>query len=486
MNRIHHYIPLLLLAAAATAAPRALAQQLPDGGGYSSSLTGDTLIRLQGERVALDFRIDLGEPVVRRQHRRVLTPVIAADDGSRSLPLPAVIVSGRQRAVKDLRDDALHRGDEPQEVYIRLTGDARRYVDYTAQVPYEPWMESALLLLREQATGCACGPLLTADQVVSRRLLYAPVLCLTPSQEVPVEYTPRREERDAFLIYAVNRTDLHPDIYGNRAELLKIDSALTYVQRNPAYEIQRIDIAGYASPEGRYEHNVRLAEGRAEALRAYILRHYPLPDSLLSVRPGAENWEGLRKALEGFDLPHKDEVTRIIDTVEDPDQREAAIRRVAGGAPYRAIYHTLYPALRKNTFTIAYISRERTPEEARRLVFTRPEELNVHEFQTVARTFYADSPDSCLQVLRIGADTYPNHSVANANAARACLQAGLTDEAERYLMRTGNEPYTWNNRACLLWRQGRRQEAVRWWRQAADAGDEQAAHNLAELEKRGY
>lgn len=469
----------ILLAATLTAQ----AQRIPE---YTLTALHDS-VRVDKGEVWLEFDIDLGKRPVCSQHKRIVIPVLSTPDGNHRTELPAVVVNGRKRAIVEQRNSPAT--DSETTAYLLLKHNDRRLeqpLHYTARIGYEPWMEQAYLGLREKVTGCACGDLLEQEKHVRNQLLYAPRIGLSAETACPVEYTPRKERRDAFLIYPVNKTVLHPDLYGNRQELAKIDSALQFVRRNPAYEIRSVEITGYASPEGSLAHNVKLAEGRAAALRNYLLRQYPLPDTLLTVTPGAENWDELLRILKDFQLPDKQEILDIIAAEPDLDRREARIRQVGTGAAYQTMLSVIYPMLRKNTFTISYISRERTPEEARRLVFDHPSELNVYEFYTVAHTFYADDPQTYNQVLRIAADTYPDHSIANNNAARACLQEGDTQKAEEYLNRTDNSPYTWSNRGYLHWLRGDLYEAQVWWKKAAGAGDTQARKNADEMERRGY
>ena len=480
---LHKVAAAVLLLAGGAVGTTATADEVP---AYISTVSNDT-VRVNQGKVQLSFTLDLGEHIVSNRQKRVVTPMLCTPDGDHSLSLPAVVAYGRQRSIKAQRTASERTATDSAYVVLRGNKDENRYVNYQVSVPFSPWMDQARFCLREEATGCAGCPQPTATQVVKEQALYSPALMPAEETGCPHEFVARHEERDAFLIYPVNQTRLYDDRYGNRTELDKIDSALQFVQHNPAYEIRRIYITGYASPEGRYTHNVRLAEGRAEALKQYIEQKYTLPDTLLVVTPGAENWQGLADALHHFELPYKDQVQAVAaDTLMEPDQREARLRAIGNGMPYATLLRSIYPSLRKNTFRISYISRERTPEEARRLVFTQPEELNVYEFYAVAQTYYANDSAQYARVLLIAADTYPQHAIANNNAARICLRAGDTERAAHYLQRTHNEPFTWTNRGTLLWMQGEHYEAIDWWKRAADNGDETAKRNLQEAERRGY
>ncbi len=472
------FIFALLLGLATTAAR---AESDPQ---YAARILADTIRTARGQ-VSIRFTLDLGEDIVRSQHKRIVTPVICTPDRSRQLSLPAVVVNGRQRAIKEQRDG--QNNATPADTYLTLTGNRRenRLVGYRTQVDYQPWMEQAELMLRQDVWGCACGGLMEEEQTVKGQVLYAPRLSVSPEMECPRDFVQRKIEKDAFLIYPVNQTRLYPDRYGNQTELAKIDSAMNYVRRNPDYEIRQIRITGYASPEGRYDHNVRLAEGRAEALRNYLMKQYPATNpALLEVAPGAENWDGLVQVLRQSQMPFKEQMLEIIANVEDPDRRDNALKAIAGGQPYATLLATVYPGLRKNTFTIGYISRERTPEQAKVLADTQPGELNAYEFYTVAHRYYTDRPDDYRRMLLTAADTYPGNAIAANNAASVCIANGDYERAARYLDSTANEPFTWNNRACLLWHKGEHEQAKAWWQKAARQGDKEAIKNLEEVNKR--
>lgn len=442
----------------------------------------DVQTRVRKNELHVSFTLQLGEAPVKTQHKRILTPVIRTADGRQRVSLPPVVLKGRNRAIAERKN---HR-NEDSNAYRVLTGKQCKNsrVDYQAETPYQPWMEQAVVTLEEQVTGCAeCG-VLTQEQPMQSYAVYAPRLVQSPQAQCPREFVQRTEQCDAYLIYPVNETRLYPDRYGNRAELAKIDSAITFVQNNPDYEITGIAMAGYASPEGNYDHNVYLAQARAKTLYEYMKVRYNLSDTLMTVATGNENWDGLVEALAHYELPYKEEILRTIGQVDDPDLRDEALKRIGGGMPYQTLLHAIYPTLRKNTCTIAYTSRERSIDVAHRLVFSQPSELNPYEFYNVADSCYKDDPQTYRRILKIAADTYPQHSVANLNAAQACLDEGDLENAARYLEHTDQSPATWNTRACLLWKQGKLEEALVWWRKAAAKGDTQAEHNLAEAGKR--
>ena len=94
----------------------------------------------------------------------------------------------------------------------------------------------------------------------------------------------------AFLDFVVNKTDIRPDYRRNSEELAKVLRTIDVVRQDSFTTITHISIHGYASPESPYQHNARLAEGRAKAFAAYVQSLIQLPQSLFSVTSTPEDW----------------------------------------------------------------------------------------------------------------------------------------------------------------------------------------------------
>ena len=88
-----------------------------------------------------------------------------------------------------------------------------------------------------------------------------------------------------------------------------------------------INIHGFASPEGRYESNDRLAQGRAQTLTEFVQRMVKLDKNIFTVSHTAEDWEGLRKFIAESNMEHKQQILSIAnDTSLKEDERETRIK----------------------------------------------------------------------------------------------------------------------------------------------------------------
>lgn len=198
----------------------------------------------------------------------------------------------------------------------------------------------------------------------------------------------RAEEGRAYLDFPVNQTRIYPDYRRNPSELAAIKRTVDVVKNDANTTITEIDIVGYASPEGRYAANARLAQGRAEALKNYVMSEYGFKADLFKVNSVPEDWAGLREYVTKNALPLKDEILSIIDKNEnDYDVKEGCIKALDGGKVYATLLQDCYPALRHSDYTVRYVVRGFNVEEAKQIIRTRPQQLSLQEMFLVAQTY---------------------------------------------------------------------------------------------------
>ena len=105
----------------------------------------------------------------------------------------------------------------------------------------------------------------------------------------------RAEKGEAYLSFRVNKTDIVEDLYDNARELAKITQTIDLVRNDKNVEITGINIHGYASPDGPYANNERLARERAASLKNYVARLYPIDAKLYSSNSTPEDWNGFSR-----------------------------------------------------------------------------------------------------------------------------------------------------------------------------------------------
>lgn len=128
--------------------------------------------------------------------------------------------------------------------------------------------------------------------------------------------------------------------------------------------IEQLVINSYASPDGMNKFNERLSAARAECVRAYLLRHTEVPESLIKKNAAGIAWTQLRTMVAESDMPYCDEVLDVIDRtpvwVYDAqhriiDGRKKRLMDLRGGIPYKYMYEHMFPELRSSMVVSLYL-----------------------------------------------------------------------------------------------------------------------------------
>lgn len=252
----------------------------------------------------------------------------------------------------------------------------------------------------------------------------------------------------AYLDFPVSETIIYPKYRRNPIELKRIRESVEKAQFDKSLQITSISLHGYASPESPYSNNTRLAKGRTAALAVYLEKRFKLSPSLFKVHYTPEDWGNLRKYVKDslqVNAPslmsYQTELLRVIDSNMSADPKEEVLKKVGGGVPYKWLLKNVYPALRHTDYVIEYDVREFSLKKSRKLIYTHPEALSVEEMYKVAKS-YPDGADEYYDAMTIAADQYPNDTIANLNAACACIKAHRLKDARRYLSRAGASIHT--------------------------------------------
>ena len=464
MKTICLYSLLALLPLAPVAADEV--KRLPGGAEVSG-----VDIRKQRDSVVIRMNLNLSGMEVGRNRSMVVTPLFYAEGEEEWLP--AIEVMGRTRYLYYQRNEESLYADSPYTI-IKKDKNATQQVGYQVSVPYRKWMDHASLVVAEDT--CQCGEvskgnsilLAQADLVFTPRLAY-----ISPQAETRKA---RALSGEAYLDFPVNKTVIYPEYRRNTAELAKIRATIDTIRTDKDFSITRISLKGYASPEGRYAANVRLSEGRTDALKDYLMGEYGFEASLFRTNAGAENWEGLRKYVAQSDLADKEAILAIIDSEGEPDAKELRIRR-EHAASYRILLQDCYPALRRTDYTVDYVIRGFNVEEAKEVIKTRPQNLSLQEMFAVAQTYQPGSEDF-NHVFDVAVRLYPADPIANLNAANALLERKEATQALKFLDKAGDTPQADNARGVAMILLERYDEAERYLRRAAQAGVSEASENL--------
>lgn len=265
-------------------------------------------------------------------------------------------------------------------------------------------------------------------------------------------------------------------------ELAKIIESIDKVKNDPDATITRVTIKGFASPEGSYSNNVRLAMGRTASLKEYVREHYNFDPEIMFTDYEPEDWAGLRAWVEDCTLPHRTEILEVIDSPMEPDPKDHELKR-RFPAEYKLMLDSIYPALRHSDYTVKYRIRTYVDiEELKRVYVSAPDRLRPVDFQRIAATFPTGS-EEYKDVFMTAVRMHPRDEAANLNAANISMERGDLNAAAGYLAHAGDTPEAIYTRGVLAARSGDLDRAASLLGAASNLGLDIAVVELGNLSR---
>lgn len=441
------------------------------GGRDSSVYISSSRLYRMAESLVVSMQVDITRYIPSNESV-ILIPQLS-DSLDNFIQLPSIYINGRKQHIVYQRETA--RKEKDSEALKRRNGSLQT-VRYLRSIPFSAWMRRASLHLIEKE--CGCGVPRHTDSTYLTRLNMLPaihpqVAFITPQVE---ERKLREESGRAFLDFPLNETIIYPEYRNNPAELNKITHSIDLIRNDTNVVISHIDIHGYASPEGPYANNERLARERTRTLKEYVCSQYTFSDTLFTTHYTPEDWDGFIRLLTDTVLPHREDLLHIAGGKDSPDRKEQKIRK-RYPEEFDFMLRQWLPALRHSDYTIHYVVRPFTVEQAKEVFGSNPKNLSIEEMFRIAQTYPTGSPEYS-KVLMTAVSLNPENPTANLNAACISLAQGDTRSGRLYLEKTADGPEKTLLQGVLHMLDGEYVEAEALLRKAEEAGLPQATENL--------
>ena len=435
--------------------------------------TSSSLYKM-GKELVVSISIDITRDFSPNESM-VLVPVIT-DSPEHQLELPPIYINILKQHIIFQRETS--KKEKEAQALQRKNG-VRQTMHYLQSVPFEKWMNRAVLSLIERS--CGCGIPGTEDFTCIARLhpqpMPAPQLAfLTPQIE---KSKIRKEKGSAFIDFPVNVAVINDKYSNNAAELNKIIETINNIKKDSNVSITHISIHGYASPDGPLRINERLSRERTQALKEYVSRLYTFEGKDIHTSYTPEDWEGFEALLGDTVFQQKEAIMRIVTSDRHPDHKEKMIKS-RFPAFYRFASRHWFTLLRHSDYTIEYHVRPFTVEESQKVFDTNPKNLSLEEMFRLALTH---SPGSKMynRIFMTAVQLFPDNPTANLNAACIALMQKDTKTATAFLRKAPAVPEKTLAEGVACFLQGDYEKAETLFRQAKDAGLPQADENLKQI-----
>lgn len=390
-------------------------------------------MKRQGEYMAVKMNMDFTTLDMPSNRAVLFTPMIV--NGKDSLELSSIGIYGRRRYYYYVRNDKSIIAENGKTY---RASERPENMEYNVMVPYSQWMNGSYLLLHRSDYGC-CNKVVDEQfsQMASfKEMVFSPkFVYVRPVTEM---VKTRSLSGSAYIDFVINRTSINPNYRNNKVEIAKIQATIDSVKTDADITLTSVSIKGFASPEGSYKNNERLAKERTEALKKHVQNLYDFEPDFIKTSYEPEDWAGLRNYVIASDLVNKDEIIKLIDSDLEPDSKEYAIRKY--GNDYLHLLANCYPTLRHSDYKVEYSIRNyKDVDEIKKVFAESPQKLSLEEFYILANEYGSDARE-LNDIFETAVRMYPNDPVANLNAAISEMQNNDFASAEPHLKKAGTSP----------------------------------------------
>ena len=326
-------------------------------------------------RVVLDFIVTLPKQLLGKSRSVVITPILHKPD--ESVALEDLVIRGgrfsllqerdywqyetyveRFRPDTEGREAAFNRFVKfpyPEDVRLDSLVEGRSTVTYyySQAVKTDETSKKMLVTLQGQVlavddSAYRLPPSDTLSYVVSSMLSFVDTV---PRYRIKVIDKFVTVEDRNYIQFFVGDTRVVDTLGDNRQQLDKITGLIRQIVEQQEFWVDTITLTAASSPEGAYTFNARLSQGRAAALKRYLVRRYGKSiDTILTVRWVAEDWQELTNRIRtDREIGNRDAILELIAWEKNPDRREQAIRQQFP-KEYAYIRSVIYPQLRAVNF----------------------------------------------------------------------------------------------------------------------------------------
>ena len=326
-------------------------------------------------RVVLDFIVTLPKQLLGRSRSVVITPILHKPD--ESVPLEDLVIRGGRFSLLQQRDywqyetyierfrpDTVGREvafnrfvkfPYPEDVRLDSLVESRSTVTYyySQEVKTDETSKKMLVTLQGQVlavddSAYRLPPSDTLSYIVSSMLSFVDTV---PRYRIRIVDKYLTVEGRNYIQFFVGDTRVVDTLGDNWRQLDKITGLMRQIVEQQEFWVDTITLTAASSPEGAYAFNDRLSQGRAQALKRYLVRRYGRSiDTMLTVRWVAEDWQELTNRIRtDREVVNRDAILELIVAEKNPDRREQAIRQ-RFPEEYAYIRSVIYPQLRAVNF----------------------------------------------------------------------------------------------------------------------------------------
>ena len=188
--------------------------------------------------------------------------------------------------------------------------------------------------------------------------------------------------------------------------------------------IKNVEVQAYASPEGGFTFNDKLANKRQNVSEGYVKQQLKGTNlqTDIDAHYTAQDWEGFMKLVQ-------DVILRVLSMYKDPQEREQQIRNMSEG--FRELADGILPELRRSRLIINYQTIGRSDQQIKQQYAADPTKLSLEELLYAASL--TNDVKAKKAIYKKTTELYDRDYRAYNNLAALALNEGDEHTANSYL-----------------------------------------------------
>ena len=279
---------------------------------------------------------------------------------------------------------------------------------------------------------CDVPAVKVADGVIATSELYKKTLlsdggCIAPDSFQRV----KTQKQEANIKFLVNQAQLRKSELQNNSVQEFVQMLKKINADREGYNMQNVEVLAYASPEGGFKFNDRLANNRQDVSEKYVkdqLKQTKV-DANIDAHYTAQDWDGFQRLVQASNIQDKDVILRVLSMYKDPQEREDQIRNMS--AAFQELADGILPELRRSRLIINYETIGRSDDEIKAQYAADATKLSADELLYAATL--EESPAKQEEIYKTAASLYDKDYRAYNNLAALAIAKGDVKTAETYL-----------------------------------------------------
>jgi Flp pilus assembly protein TadD len=237
-----------------------------------------------------------------------------------------------------------------------------------------------------------------------------------------------QEVQEADIKFLIQQTNLRNSELKSQ-EMKDLHAAIKDADTTANKAINKLEVAGYASPDGKEDLNAKLADARQAKAEKYLQKQLKKAkvNAAIESNVTAEDWAGFQAAMEASNIQDKELVLRVLSMYTDPEEREAQIKNLS--VVFKTIAEEVLPELRRSRLILTTDLIGKSDEEIATLAKNDPAALNVEEL-LYAATLTNDLGEKAA-IYKKAIAQFGNDYRTHNNLGIVCFAQGNVAEARR-------------------------------------------------------